>query len=109
MNARRLGVVFAPPTAAFATVAAGVIASSNGSAMTVPNPFKKVRRGSRQFLVIISHWSDEVIAWFLQSQMDQFSEQKSCSKNEIYKTIARQKPAPIEPCHFVRSRFSYWV
>src|SRR6266568_6172791 len=72
MKAMRRGKVWAASVApAASTFAEGSMASSIGRAMTVPNPFRKVRRGICQVLFITMFYgrlTDEATLQTLQKQ-----------------------------------------
>src|SRR5207247_10023632 len=81
MKAMRRGKVWAASAApAASTFAGGSMASSIGRAMTVPNPFRKVRRGICQVLFITMFYgrlSDEITLQTLQKQGTNLAEQVS--------------------------------
>src|SRR5882724_2652362 len=72
MKAMRRGNVWAASVApAASTFAGGSMASSIGRAMTVPNPFRKVRRGICQVLfitLVYGRLTDEITFQTLQTQ-----------------------------------------
>src|SRR5439155_6478349 len=97
MKAMRRGKVWAASAApAASTFAGGSMASSIGRAMTVPNPFRKVRRGICQVLFITMFYgrlSEEITLQTLQRQAANSREYRG-GRISIFERLRAQATSP---------------
>src|SRR6266436_4990285 len=113
MKAMRRGNVWAASVApAASTFAGGSMASSIGRAMTVPSPFRKVRRGICQVLFITMFWgrlTDEITLQTLQTQGTNLAEYWSIGVLEYWSDGALESPTLHSLCSSRRLRHLFFL